>query len=310
METKQLITFITLAKEQSYQKASVVLNYAPTTLAKHIRVLEEELGVRLTKRDGTRIVLTPEGKKFLPHAHQLLKCYDTMVKDVCTPQKEEHCTRIAGGEPLVGYSFSDMLLCFIKENPHIHATVEMVCCSEIPQMIVDEEVDIGFAHDMNILKPAKLDVIPLYKEEVCLVTTPDNPLADKKHVDYSDLDGMNFAFTYDACSFCSEFKCRMRNKGVTPGCAMFLGSYMSVLNSVRCDRCVTLIPSTSLPRILADGFVRLDWAGDPLLPWVQLLYSSEKPIDGSKERLICKTMKLAEQRIAACGRDGVIGFVR
>ncbi|NCB50390.1 MAG: LysR family transcriptional regulator [Clostridia bacterium] len=310
METKQLITFVTLAKEQSYQKASIILNYAPTTLAKHVRGLEEELGVRLAKRDGTHIALTSGGEKFLPHAQQLLNYYNVMLKDFCITSEKEPNIRIAGGEPLVGYSFSDMLLGFFKENPNIHASVEMVCCSEIPQMIVDEEIDIGFAHDMKILRPDKLDVVPLYKEEICLITTPNNPLADKELVDYDDLDGKDFAFTYDECSFCSEFMNRMRKKGITPKSALLLGSYMSVLNSVSHDDRITLIPSTSLPRILSDGFVRLNWTGEPLLPWVQLIYSAEKPLDDIQERLIGRTRKLAEQRIAACGRDGVTGYVR
>ncbi len=114
METKQLITFVALAKERSYQRASVVLNYAPSTLAKQIRVLEEELNVKLTERRGTHIELTEDGRKFLPHAEQLLKDYDGMLRDFCIDTEKEKAIRVAGGEPLVGYSFSDMLLDFLR----------------------------------------------------------------------------------------------------------------------------------------------------------------------------------------------------
>ena len=42
MDTKQLKTFVVLAKEKNYIKASEILNYAPSTLAKHIHALEAE----------------------------------------------------------------------------------------------------------------------------------------------------------------------------------------------------------------------------------------------------------------------------
>jgi len=310
METKQLMTFVTLAKERSYQRASAVLNYAPSTLAKQIRVLEEELDVKLTERRGTRIELTEEGQKFLPHAERLLRDYDGMLRDFCIDPEKEKTIRIAGGEPLVGYSFSDMLLDFFKENPTVRATVEMICCSDIPQMIANDETDIGYVHDMNILKPAKLDVVPFYREEVCLVSTAQNPLADRESVNYGDLQGKDFAFTYGECSFCAEFINRMGKNGIGAKSSVFLGSYASVLNSVRCDDRITLIPATSLKRVLEDGFVRLKWEDEPLLPWVQLLYSTERPISGVQEELIKWTERVACQRIAASSRENVVGYVR
>ena len=43
MDTKQLTTFVTLAEVNNYIKAADRLNYAPSTLAKHIHSLEQEL---------------------------------------------------------------------------------------------------------------------------------------------------------------------------------------------------------------------------------------------------------------------------
>lgn len=310
METKQLITFITLAKKQSYQKASDLLNYAPSTVAKQIRALEEELNTELVKRNGMHIELTDDGNKFLSHATLLLEDYNEMLRDFCIIPEKGADIRIAGGEPLVGFSFSDMLLDFFREKPEVRPSVEMICCSNIPKMIADNKVDIGYVHDMNILKHANLNVVPLYREEVCLVSAPQNPLSGKEYVDYDDLRGKSFAFTYEDCSFCYEFSNRMRDKKVVPKSVLFLGSYMSVLNCVRNDDRITLIPSTSLPRILADGFVRLKWAKEPLLPWVQLLYSAAKPVTSVQKELISRTIRMAQQRITICGKNEVVDCIR
>ena len=47
MDTKQLLTMITLSQTLYYQKAAEQLQYAPSTLFKHIQMLEQEVGAPL-----------------------------------------------------------------------------------------------------------------------------------------------------------------------------------------------------------------------------------------------------------------------
>ena len=75
MDTKQILTFITLAETSNYIKAADRLNYAPSTLAKHIRCLEEELGTKLVEHRDNRIRLTLEGERFCGYAQKLLETY-------------------------------------------------------------------------------------------------------------------------------------------------------------------------------------------------------------------------------------------
>ena len=44
MDIKQLLTMITLSQTLNYQKAAEQLQYAPSTLFKHIQMLEQEVG--------------------------------------------------------------------------------------------------------------------------------------------------------------------------------------------------------------------------------------------------------------------------
>ena len=68
METKQLLTFITLAETLNYPRAAERLQYAPSSLHRHIELLEEELGAPLFDKAGKRLVLTEEGRRLLPEA--------------------------------------------------------------------------------------------------------------------------------------------------------------------------------------------------------------------------------------------------
>ena len=61
MDTKQLTTFITLSQTLNYQKAAEQLQYAPSTLFKHVQLLEAELGVPLLCKTGRQLQLTIQG---------------------------------------------------------------------------------------------------------------------------------------------------------------------------------------------------------------------------------------------------------
>ena len=76
MDTKQLKTFVVLAKEKNYIKASEILNYAPSTLAKHIHALEAEFSTTFVHFRNGAICLTKDGEIFLPYAKEMLKMYD------------------------------------------------------------------------------------------------------------------------------------------------------------------------------------------------------------------------------------------
>ena len=71
MDIKQLITLKTLSVEKNYLKASDKLSYAPSTLSKHIRTLEDELQVQLVEFRNNKIELTENGLKFMKYAEKI-----------------------------------------------------------------------------------------------------------------------------------------------------------------------------------------------------------------------------------------------
>lgn len=64
MELRQLTTFVRVAQFQSFSKAAASLGYSQSAVTVQIRLLEEELGVRLFDRMGKRVSLTGQGRIF------------------------------------------------------------------------------------------------------------------------------------------------------------------------------------------------------------------------------------------------------
>ena len=71
MNTEYLKEFVVLAETKNFWEASDRLYMNQSTLSKHIKSLENELGVDLFLRTTRRVELTNYGQTFLPYAKSI-----------------------------------------------------------------------------------------------------------------------------------------------------------------------------------------------------------------------------------------------
>ena len=73
MNTENLKEFIVLAETKNFWEASERLYMNQSTLSKHIKNLESELGISLFTRTTRRVELTNYGRIFLPYAKSVIR---------------------------------------------------------------------------------------------------------------------------------------------------------------------------------------------------------------------------------------------
>ena len=73
MEFRQLKTFVTAARLESFSKTAELLGYSQSAVTVQIRLLEEELDTRLFDRLGRKIALTAQGQRFLEQSQLILQ---------------------------------------------------------------------------------------------------------------------------------------------------------------------------------------------------------------------------------------------
>lgn len=259
MDIKQLVTFITLAKEKNYIKTSERLNYAPSTLAKHIHSLENELQVQLVEyRDG-KIELTVDGQKFIRYADDILTVYAKIQDDFNKTKSSIGAIRVAGGELMVGFAFGDFFAEFEKTKKEVSLQVNSICCARVPEWLNQNEVDIGFVQVLDLKENGQQDLVGLFQEELCLMASPAHRLTGSKQVYLTDLDKENFSYTYEDCCFTDEFRRRLLLSGAHPSSELFLGSIHAVINTVKSDNRLCLIPFVCVPKVQQMGLVKLNW---------------------------------------------------
>ena len=258
MDIKQLKTFAVLAKEKNYIKASEVLSYAPSTLAKHIHSLENEFNTAFVKFSNGAIELTPEGIKFLDYANKILQVYLECEADFAQSEQENKIS-VAGGELMIAFSFGPFFMDYQKHDQNTNVELNTICCAKVPKWLDKQECDIGYVQMIDISDNGNSKVIPLFQEKLCIMTSPNHPLAKQKEVYLKDFNEQSFTFTYAECCFTDKFRNDLKQAGVQLKSELFLGSVTAVVDSCLMHDRLCLIPYVAIDKLKEYGLTQVNW---------------------------------------------------
>ena len=275
MDIKQLLTMITLSQTFNYQKAAEQLQYAPSTLFKHIQMLEQEVGAPLFGKTGRQLRLTPQGKAFLVHAKRMVEEYYLALDSVCAEEKLEGTITVGGCEINTAYSLLSLFEGFSRSHAEVRLNMMTSHNAGVPALIRGDMLDVGFFYTTRAGAVSGLRTIPLYREPVYLMVAWDNPMAQKKKLKYEDLTGMPFVYPHDTCCFVGEFLPMMEQMGIHLGKVTFLGGVQLVMERTRQEGAMTLVPHRA-SRQYAEvyGMVRLDMDEEPIWAWENVVYKN------------------------------------
>jgi DNA-binding transcriptional LysR family regulator len=82
MDIRQLKYFLTIAEEGQITSAAKKLNMAQPPLSQQLKLLEEELGVKLVERGSRHVNLTDTGKILMNRARQIIELSNSTVKEI------------------------------------------------------------------------------------------------------------------------------------------------------------------------------------------------------------------------------------
>lgn len=287
MDIKQLLTMITLSQTFNYQKAAEQLQYAPSTLFKHIQMLEQEVGAPLFGKTGRQLQLTQQGQAFLVHAKRMVEEYYLALDSVCAEEKLEGTITVGGCEINTAYSLLSLFEGFSRSHAEVRLNMMTSHNAGVPALIRGDMLDVGFFYTTRAGAVSGLRTIPLYREPVYLMVAWDHPMAQKKKLKYEDLTGMPFVYPHDTCCFVGEFLPMMEQMGIHLGKVTFLGGVQLVMERARQEGAMTLVPHRA-SRQYAEvyGMVRLDMDEEPIWAWENIVYKNYETLKPAARALV------------------------
>src|SRR5229473_3376846 len=120
MELRQLQYLRHIARVSGFRRAADELDMSQATLSEQIKLLEQELGVRLFERGGRNLVLTEAGKTLLARAERILEEVKAAQEEMLEFAHLDRGQLIVGTMTGVGSAWlPGFLAAFMQLHPHL-----------------------------------------------------------------------------------------------------------------------------------------------------------------------------------------------
>ncbi|MGV8082321.1 MAG: LysR family transcriptional regulator [Coriobacteriia bacterium] len=192
MQIETLKEFVTLAQTLNFREASEKLFISQPTLTRHIKELEEQLGVRLFDRDTQTVSVTHDGARVLEWARLMCDLSDGMLREL----GKESTHALTVGVPVKYRFYSDLIHLAIErmsaDHPHFRCKVIDVGVAPDPAAFLQKGCDVVLVYDPEKYSGGDLKSVPLCDKHLSLWVSTANPLAERVSVSVGELDGMIF----------------------------------------------------------------------------------------------------------------------
>lgn len=190
MNIDNLEAFMYVVHLKSIHKASKALFLSQPTVTARIKSLERELNTELFIRQGRNLVLTSQGKEFIPYAQQILKTLREGKR-----QLKQHSTQneITIGANVITsqYFIPHALTYWKKSHPNLRVKFTATTNDELITKLLNHQVDFAF---MRSIRNEGIYQEPVLDNSVRLIVYPNHPFIQKQNVTVKEMAQESIVF--------------------------------------------------------------------------------------------------------------------
>jgi DNA-binding transcriptional LysR family regulator len=255
----KLSYFAEIVEQQSLNRAARRLNVSQPALSRHLRALEDEVGLKLFDRIGKRLHMTPAGDmlyRFALEERRLERRYRQAFSEWGASGRST--LTIGASLTTLQATLPDLIASFTAAEPDTDITAVTGKTHEIVAMVKERKVDVGLIA-ARIEEPS-IVCVPLFDDHLSLVVPRHHPLARKTALRLDDVRGLPMILFSKGTWFRSLTDEWFERYGIDPLIKMEIDSFEAILRLLDSCRAVTLLPKSYLrPIVLEDnGLIRLD----------------------------------------------------
>ena len=139
----KLETFLTVARERSFSKASAKLGISQPAVTQQIKFIEKYLAGKIIERKKNGIKLTAEGDELYKVASRLEKCIHSAEKDILKIINKEITFRLGASFTIGNYVIPGECLNTIGEAISNDINLNIEVSDVIVQQLKDRKLDVG-----------------------------------------------------------------------------------------------------------------------------------------------------------------------
>ena len=186
MDVRQLEMFRAVAEEGGFTRAAQRLKVSQSAVSRQVKLLEEELGGLLLHRTGKGVTLTGQGELLLKAANRIHRDIQDVAWQISETQKlQRGMLSLGGGMTVCMHVLPRLLKKFRSLYEEVDLRVTSGTSEAILRLVRNHQVDLGLL-TLPIVA-TDLEVQPVLKEEMVVVTAPRHALSRERTVDAKSL---------------------------------------------------------------------------------------------------------------------------
>lgn len=191
MELRQMKYFLAVAERMHFTGAAQALHVSQPALSQQIRMLEEEIGVKLLERTNRRVELTPAGVAFRTRALAALREASEAASDARMVERGE------GGSISIGFVTTAAVVIlpslmdhFCRRFPSAVLKLQELDPQEQLEALDQNKIGVGFSSVSSALP--SLECKLLAREKLIVALPQKHPAASRRSVDLARLADERF----------------------------------------------------------------------------------------------------------------------
>lgn len=186
MDVRQLEMFRAVVEAGSFTRAAERMHVSQSAISRQLKLLEEELGTLLLQRTARGVTVTPEGQILLATANRIWQEMQEVVGQIADTQKlQRGILRLGGGMTVCLHILPKLLKRFRALYGNVDLRITTGTAQHLLQSLRAHEVDL-----LLLTLPivgADLEVLPVLKEEMVVVTARNHPLSRARTIEPREL---------------------------------------------------------------------------------------------------------------------------
>lgn len=278
MELSQLRTLIHVADLGSLSKVADRIGIAQPALSRQIRMLEEELSVRLFTRHGRGMVLTEKGREILEHATRVMSELEEIRATAADLDAPLHGRIAIGFPPTVADILSlPLVAAFGKTHPQVELRLVGAYTGHLIDWLHRGEIDVAILYDPHVARSLRSE--PLLLENLFLIGPPGSGLSVERSIPFRELDGKRILLPSTRHGLRTIVEQCAAEAGISLRVAVEADSYATLKDLVRHGHGWTILPLSPIHDDIATGCLLAAPLIDPA-PVRQLVlsYPADRPV--------------------------------
>jgi len=160
--------FLQVARSLSFSETARMANLSQPALSRTIKLLEEDLGVRLFDRNSRNVRLSSAGEALLPTVERLTDDFDQAFRELQQTFQGERGRVVVGALPSVAAHLLPRVFArFRQSHPQVEIILRENLTTGLHQSLQDRLID--FAISIEPPAPAEIRFTPLLEDDCLLV---------------------------------------------------------------------------------------------------------------------------------------------